>query len=59
MRLGRHRCALYEVDNGLAPLLESYDWKISRLFKVVFSPDGTLAAVGGDRADYLVAWDVE
>jgi WD40 repeat protein len=51
---------VYDVDNGLAPrLLETYDWKVGRLFTVAFSPDGTLAAVGGDCGDYLLAWDVE
>jgi WD40 repeat protein len=51
---------LYDVTAGIIPrLIESYDWKIGRLFAVAFSPDSTLAAVGGDQGDYLLAWDVE
>jgi WD40 repeat protein len=49
---------LYDVTAGMT-LVASYDWKIGRLFCVAFSPDSTLAAVGGDQNGGLVAWDVE
>jgi WD40 repeat protein len=51
---------LYELSGTAEPrLVGSYDWEVGKLFDVAFSPDGTLAAVGGDRGDYLAAWDVE
>jgi hypothetical protein len=38
-------------------LVGEYNWKLSKLFDVALSPDGTLAAVGGH--DGVALWDVE
>jgi WD40 repeat protein len=53
---------LYEVDPFTARVvrtIDTYDWNLGRLFDVAFSPDGTLAAAGGNAGAYLVVWDVE
>jgi WD40 repeat protein len=53
---------LYAFDAASGVVLREvgrYDWKVGRLFDVAISPDGTLAAAGGNEAPYLVVWDVE
>jgi WD40 repeat protein len=53
---------LYAADPATGAVLRQagvYDWKVGRLFDVAISPDGTLAAAGGNEAPYLVVWDVE
>ena len=37
---------------------ESFDWDVGRLRSIAFSPDGMLAAAGGDRGR-IVVWDVD
>ena len=37
---------------------QSFDWDIGRLRSIAFSPDGMLAAAGGDRGK-IVVWDVD
>ena len=39
-------------------LAQAFDWDIGRLRSVAFSPDGMLAAAGGDRGK-VVVWDVD
>jgi hypothetical protein len=37
---------------------QAFNWEIGRLRSVAFSPDGMLAAAGGDRGK-IVVWDVD
>lgn len=39
-------------------LAHAFDWDIGRLRSVAFSPDGMLAAAGGDKGK-IVVWDVD
>lgn len=45
-------------DTTTWKLAQSFDWDIGRLRSVAFSPDGMLAAAGGDRGR-IVVWDVD
>ena len=45
-------------DTGTWELAHAFDWDIGRLRSVAFSPDGMLAAAGGDRGK-IVVWDVD
>jgi WD40 repeat protein len=37
---------------------KTFTWKVGKLRSVAFSPDGTVAAVGGDKGQ-VVVWDVD
>jgi WD40 repeat protein len=53
---------LYEfepVRGRILRTIDSYNWRLGRLYDVAISPDGALAAVGGNESPYLVVWDVE
>jgi WD40 repeat protein len=39
-------------------LAHAFDWEVGRLRSVAFSPDGTLAAAGGDKGK-IVVWDFD
>jgi WD40 repeat protein len=45
-------------DTTTWTLAEAYNWTIGRLRSVAFSPDGMLAAAGGDKGK-IVVWDVD
>jgi WD40 repeat protein len=47
---------LYDVQTW--KLAHAFDWEIGRLRSVAFSPDGTLAAAGGDNGK-IVVWDFD
>ncbi len=47
---------LYDVSTW--KLGQAFDWGIGRVLSVAFSPDGMLAAAGGDKGK-IVVWDVD
>jgi WD40 repeat protein len=51
---------LYDTSGpGLPRQVGVYAWRLGRLMDVAFSPDSTLAAVGGTENGSLLVWDVE
>ena len=47
---------LYDTDTW--QVAKTFTWNIGRLRSVAFSPDGSLAAVGGDSGQ-IVVWDMD
>jgi WD40 repeat protein len=45
-------------DTSTWKVAQSFNWEIGRLRSVAFSPDGMLAAAGGDKGK-IVVWDVD
>jgi len=45
-------------DTSTWKLAQAFDWDIGRLRSIAFSPDGMLAAAGGDKGK-IVVWDVD
>src|SRR5262249_39753174 len=45
-------------DTTTWELARTFTWKIGRMRSIAFSPDGTLAAAGGDKGK-VVVWDVD
>jgi WD40 repeat protein len=45
-------------DTSTWTVAAAFDWDIGRLRSIAFSPDGMLAAAGGDRGK-IVVWDVD
>jgi WD40 repeat protein len=45
-------------DTATWKVAQSFNWDIGRLRSVAFSPDGMLAAAGGDKGK-IVVWDVD
>ena len=45
-------------DTSTWEVVQTFDWDIGRLRSVAFSPDGMLAAAGGDKGK-IVVWDVD
>jgi WD40 repeat protein len=39
-------------------MVRAFDWDVGRLRSIAFSPDGMLAATGGDKGK-IVVWDVD
>jgi WD40 repeat protein len=46
------------LDVGSWKPVKQYAWKLGHLYAVAFSPDGTLAAAGGENGQ-VVVWDVD
>lgn len=61
---GRHLYAtsndttVHVLDAGCWERVRRFTWHLGRLKAVAVSPDGTLAAAGGDKGD-VVIWDVD
>jgi WD40 repeat protein len=45
-------------DTATWKVTQAYNWGVGRLWSVAFSPDGMLAAAGGDKGT-IVVWDVD
>jgi WD40 repeat protein len=45
-------------DTSTWQMMHAFDWDIGRLRSIAFSPDGMLAAAGGDKGK-IVIWDVD
>ena len=56
IRGANHRVELRDLTTG--QILTEWDWGITRLFCLAVSPDGTIAAAGGQRGQ-VVLWDLD
>jgi WD40 repeat protein len=45
-------------DTNTWELAHTLTWKVGRMRSIAFSPDGALAAAGGDKGQ-VVVWDVD
>jgi len=48
---------IWDIETGEE--LERYDWGIGPVRSVAISPDGAIAAAGGDGENQIVIWDLE
>jgi WD40 repeat protein len=53
---GSKKVTAYDTSNGKAAV--QYDWGIGKIGCVTYSPDGILAAAGGEKGQ-VVVWDAE
>jgi WD40 repeat protein len=49
---------IHVFDTSTWTRVEQFNWKLGNMKTIAISPDGTLAAAGGERGD-IVIWDVD